>query len=173
MCAWGTSWSCWLFGLLVGRPKIFLPVALGCTYQVYSQHKQHQPPELSGHQAIEEEIEGTVEQSHHIHQLTQRCVTVHEKLRWKLDQQISKKLLYTAGPKKCPIASSLILMLEGEFVISTPILIKYSYIWGIFLGHTVFENHLFPKGSRENIKNALRGQTWNLLSTLGKLSKTT
>ena len=94
MCAWGTSWSCWLFGLLVGRPKIFLPVALGCTYQVYLQQKQHQPPELSGHQAIEEEIKGTVEQSHHIHQLTQRCVTVHEKLRWKLDQQISTQLLY-------------------------------------------------------------------------------
>ena len=40
-------------------------------------------PELPGHEAVEEEVEGAVEEGHHVHDLAQGDVAVHEELRRK------------------------------------------------------------------------------------------
>ena len=42
---------------------------------------RQEQPELAGHQAVEDEVEGAVDECRHVHQLSQRCVTVHEELR--------------------------------------------------------------------------------------------
>ena len=37
-------------------------------------------PELPGHGTIEDEVDGAVRKSHHVHQLTEGSITVDEKL---------------------------------------------------------------------------------------------
>ena len=52
--------------------------------QEQQQQQQQREPELAGHQAVEDEVESAVDKCRHVHQLSQRCVTVHEELRHKV-----------------------------------------------------------------------------------------
>ena len=45
------------------------------------QQQQQGQPKLAGHQAVEDEVESAVDKCRHVHQLSQRCVTVHEELK--------------------------------------------------------------------------------------------
>ena len=48
--------------------------------------KAVEKPELAGHQAVENEVKSTVDEGRHVHQLSKRCVTVHEELRPKYEK---------------------------------------------------------------------------------------
>jgi hypothetical protein len=63
-----------------GRPKIFLPVALGENTHTNTNTMHHFIPKLAGHQAVEDEVESAVEESHHIHDLPQGDVAVQQEL---------------------------------------------------------------------------------------------
>ena len=115
------------------------------SYQIWI--KQQQQPELAGHQAVEDEVEGAVDEGHHVHQLSQRCVTVHEELSAKYEKVKTTNIsirgcTFSQSKRKCKNVKQKINLTTMDNWHELNLNLRWF--------------HLFPKGSREDVKDTLK-----------------